>query len=205
MKYSKYIKERFSKNDFPVFRIQDLKLALKGKKIKNDYLYQAIHNLMRRDGMNRITRGMYTFHNDAAVVGFAFAPFYYGLENALSLRGISGQGANYTIITSRNVRAGIRTFEGRNYRIQKIPKKLFFGYELLKYYDFWIPVADIEKSFIDMLYLNKGIREELIDKIIPKIRKDKLKNYLSKYKKNFSELVFGIYEDQKKLRQKSAI
>ncbi len=194
MKYARYIKEHFSKPDFPVFRISDIKIQFQNAHISEGYIYLMLHNLVKRGEAIRITRSIYTLHKDSVVVGFAFAPFYYGLENALSIRGISNQGTNFIVVTPRNVRTGIRTFKGRNYRVQRIQKQHMFGYETIKYGEFWIQVSDVEKSLIDILYFQKGIRDELLNEIIPKINRNKLKNYLKRYGKSFSKRVMAIYE-----------
>jgi len=185
MKYIDYVRQKLSTDAFPVFSISDLRIALKDKGISNDYLYILIHTLLKKKEIIRITKGVYTFHDDAAVVGFAFKPFYYGLENALAIRGISGQGMNFTIITSRSVRVGNRNFNGRNYSISRIDKRLLFGYDLVKYSRFWLPVSDIEKSAIDMVYFRYVIRDELLDGIRENIDKKKLNKYLEYYKPDF--------------------
>jgi hypothetical protein len=198
MKYIRYVRERFSKPDFPAFSISDLKLFLKSKHISNDYLHLMVHNLMYNKELKRITGGIYTFHNDAIVVGFAFKPFYYGLENALSMRGLSDQGANYTVMTSRNVRAGIRNFQGRNYRIQKIKKEFMFGYGLINYGNFWVPVSDVEKTVIDMIYFDDHIRKELWPSILSSLNLKGLKEYLKAYKPAFRDKVMENIEGMRK-------
>jgi len=185
MKYIDYVRRNLSGDSFPVFTISDLRIALKDKKISDGYLYLLVHNLLEKGEMKKITKGTYTFNDNAAVVGFAFQPFYYGLENALSIRGISGQGTNFVVLTARNVRAGMRTFEGRNYRVKHIDKKFLFGYELVKYSGFWLPVSDSEKTVIDMVYFKIPIRHELIDEIKKSIDVVKLKRYLKQYTPEF--------------------
>ena len=189
MRYIEAVRQRFDTSGFPVFSIEDVRLLLKGKRISNDYLYLLLHNLVHNHEIKRITKGVYTFHSDAVVVGFAFAPFYYGLENALAIRNLSEQGTNYTIMTSRNVRTGVRNFEGRNYRIQKIKKEHMFGYELVKYGNFWIPVSDVEKTVIDMLYFNDYIREELWQAVLKILNTSRLRKYLKVYDQGFRKKV----------------
>ncbi len=199
MKYIAFVRQKFGKADFPVFRIEDMKLALAPLKIKNDYLYLLVHNLLRKKEITKITKGIYTFHNEAAVVGFAFAPFYYGLENALSLRGISGQGMNFIVMTTRNVRRGVRTFQNRNYRIQYMDSKMFFGYDLLEYGAFWIPVSDLEKTVIDMIYFEGSIRDELWPEILKTLDMQKLKNHLKRYDAKFARMILEQISENKSL------
>lgn len=170
----------FSKDEYPVFTSKDAALAMKAKGISLGYLNLMLHNLVEQGRITRITKGVYTFHDDAAVVGFAFQPFYYGLESALWLRGISGQGANFVVMTPRSVRSGIRDFKGRNYRVQKIRPSMVFGYGLVRYGRVWLPVSDIEKTVVDMVCLGHHISEELLPSIKKAIDKRALKEYLKR-------------------------
>ena len=52
------------------------------------YYKTVINNLIRSGKLHRITRGHYTFHEEAQFAGFAFMPFYYGLQDGLSLRNL---------------------------------------------------------------------------------------------------------------------
>ena len=65
--------------------------------------------------------------------GFGFSPFYYGLEDALSLRNVWEQETNPVIITPRTVRVGIRKFEGRHFVVRRIDRSMFFGYTFVDY------------------------------------------------------------------------
>jgi predicted transcriptional regulator of viral defense system len=199
MKYMSYLKSRFSKPDFPTFRVSDLRLAFSEKGIDDDYLYLMVHNLEKRGEIKRITRGIYTFHNDVSVIGFAFLPFYYGFENALTIRGISLQGTNPIVVTPRNVRQGVRVFKGRNYLVKRIPSNLFFGYDLLKRGSFWIPVSNLEKTIIDMMYFDNYIRDELWSGILKELDMKRLREYLKRYKKRFrDEMLKTISEERRR-------
>jgi hypothetical protein len=55
--------------------------------------------LLRSGRIYKITRGSYTFYDEVQYAGFAFQPFYYGLEDALSLLGLWKQETNPVIIT----------------------------------------------------------------------------------------------------------
>lgn len=180
MRHMEKLIATFSRPDYPVFTVADAGLLLKREGVSRQYLHLMLHNLAKRGKIARITRGIYTFHEDAAVVGFAFQPFYYGLESALWLMGMSGQGANFVVMTPRNVRAGMRSFKGRNYRVQRIGKELMFGYGQMRYGKIWIPVSDLEKTVIDMVSLGYHISEELLPEIRKKINSEKLNGYLKR-------------------------
>ena len=189
MRHMALLVDTFSKPDYPVFTAKDARILLKGGGVSDDYLYLMMHNLLKKGRVTRITRGVYTFHKDAAVSGFAYQPFYYGLESALWLRGISGQGANFIVMTSRNVRAGMRNFKGRNYRVQRISGELMFGFEQMRYGEMWIPVSDLEKTVIDMASLGYHISEEVLPEIRKRIGNQKLSAYLKRYGPNVAREV----------------
>ena len=186
MKYAKMFESTFKRVDYPVFTFRDAKLALERKGITGSYLRLMLHKHYASGRIKRITKGVYTFHDDAIVVGFAFQPFYYGLESALSILGVSTQASNNIVMTTRNVRAGIRSFQGRNYRIIRIESRLLFGFSTIKVGDFWAPVSDLEKTVIDMLYFKVPIREELYPEISKKLNRKKFEEYLKRFDKSFS-------------------
>lgn len=185
MKLTSEIQKRFSGIDHPVFKSQELDLL----GIDSGYKKRLVHLMTSDKRITRITRGVYTFHKDSNVVGFAFSPFYYGLEDALTLRKVSVQGTNPVVVTVRNVRQGRRSFNGRNYIVKRIPQNLFFGYGMIKAGEFWVPVSDLEKTVIDMLYLQKGIRDELWAAIAKKLDRKRLDGYLKRYSPGFGRLV----------------
>ena len=156
MKYQKLLERLY---DQPAFSITQLKTLLGTKKISNGYLHLLVHNLLARKKLKRITKGFYSFNGDAQVVGFAFQPFYYGLQDALSLRNLWEQETNPVVITPRKVRTGLRKFGESNYVVKRIERKMFFGYNMVKYGDFWIPVSDAEKTLIDFAYYNQPLDE----------------------------------------------
>ncbi len=197
MKYIKLLKEEFSKWDKPIFNVTDLNMI---PGLSNSYRRLMIHNLFRKGFISKVTRGVYTFHRDASVLCFAFSPSYYGLENALTIRGLSLQGTNPIIITPRNVRTGVRTFIDRNYVIYRIKPEFFFGYELVKREELWIPVSDLEKTIIDMAYFGKVIRDELWRNILPSLDMKRLRLYLEKYTPQFRDELLASVGEARKLK-----
>ena len=180
MKYQAIIKERYKDKLF--FTIRDLRILLKEQKISNEYLKKLIFNLLKKKEITLITRGKYTFAKDIMVSGFAYAPFYYGLEEALSLRNLWEQETNPVILTTKKIRPGIRkSFDSGNIVIHRISRKYFFGFDYIKYYDISIPVSDIEKTLIDFVYYNNYLPKDVIVEIKHKIDKSKLKEYLNHY------------------------
>lgn len=189
MKYIQDLRKHFK--NAVVFSKSDIKIFLKSKKISVKYLELMIHNLLAKHEIKRISRGIYTFRDEIQVVGFAFRPFYYGLQDALSLRNLWEQETNPVVITPRKVRKGLRTFEGRNYLVKTINRRMFFGFEMIKYGDFWIPVSDIEKTLIDFVYFREPLGEDVLGEIKKKIDKNRLKNYLKRSPRWVRERIYS--------------
>ena len=55
---------------------------------------------------------------------------------------------------------------------------MFFGYSLVEYGDFFIPVADAEKILIDMVYYHEFLPEEIKNEIVRSVNKEKLQEYI---------------------------
>jgi len=53
----------------------------------------------------------------------------------------------------------------------------------MQYNGFWVPVSDLEKTLIDMVYFKIGIRNELKPSILKALDRKKLKSYLEHYDK----------------------
>ena len=189
MKYINYVRKHFDDQKSPIFTIQELKTVLGLKKISPAYLKRLINYMIKKREILRISRGVYTFHNEITVVGFAFRPFYYGLEKALALRHLWEQGTNPIIITSNNVRSGNRKYGDSNYITLCIRRELFFGYDFVLSDGMWIPVSDYEKTFIDFIYFNHYLRKDILKVLRLKINKKKLVSYLKPYNKKIRQRV----------------
>jgi predicted transcriptional regulator of viral defense system len=176
MKYLAMIREQFANT--PVFSVRDLLVFLQKKGISRKYARLLLHNLEKKGEIERINKGIYSFKKDLMVAGFAFSPFYYGLQEALSLRNLWEQETNPIIITTKKARPGTRQIMESNILVRRISKKMFFGYEMQKYYDYWIPVSDMEKTLIDFAYFKEQLDKIALQEIKQKIDKKKLEEYL---------------------------
>ena len=181
MKYLDLFRNQFRSR--LIFTIYDAKKVLSQKGISASYLHVLLNHLNKKREIKKITRGVYTFREEIEVVGFAFSPFYYGLQEALSLRKLWEQEVNPVVITTRKVRNGIRKFLGNNYLVKRINRKMFFGFEMIKYYDIWIPVSDIEKTFIDFVYFRQKLPKETLGEIKKSVRSSVLNSYLKRVPK----------------------
>ena len=124
MKYmQEFISYFHSKPAFSSFEARNFFSFREGPK---GYHKTVISNLLNSGRLHRITRGHYTFHEEVQFAGFAFMPFYHGLQDALSLINLWEQEMNPVIMTPRKVRSGLRTFERRNYIVRWIDRSMFF-------------------------------------------------------------------------------
>ncbi|MBI2598341.1 MAG: type IV toxin-antitoxin system AbiEi family antitoxin domain-containing protein [Candidatus Diapherotrites archaeon] len=163
-----------------VFSIRDARIFLKQKKISKGYLHFLIHYLLKKGKIKRIAKGVYTFKDDLMACGFAFSPFYYGLQAALSFHGLWDQTTNPVVITNKRVRSGLRTIMGGNVVVKRVNSSMLFGFERVPHYGFWIPVSTPEKTLIDFVYFRQkfptGVQEQLLKKTNQKL----LRQYLKK-------------------------
>ncbi len=187
IKYLDNIKKFFVES--PVVDIESLKKFIAKK--NKDYIYLVISNLLKKKEIKRITKGYYTIHEDPSLIVFCFKPSYLGLQNALSFHNLWEQETNPSVITTRNLRKGVRTVFGRNVLIKRIDKKYIFGFEYYKDGDFYFPYSDIEKTFIDMVYFRQPLDKENVLEFKKNINKKKLKDYLKKYPKRFRDKVMS--------------
>lgn len=175
-KVSKVI-EAFS--SVPSFNSVELDLFLSGLGTSSNYRKLLVHNLIGSGRLKRISKGNYTFMDDVEVVCFAYRPSYYGLQEALSLLDLWEQETNPVVITPLRVVPGIRSFDGRNYLVRRIDRRMFFGMDLIRYPDFWVPVSDIEKTLIDFVYYGEFLPQDALTRIKRNINRKKLIRYLS--------------------------
>lgn len=179
MKYKNEFKNHFSKKK--VFSLRDVRIFLKDKNISKDYSKNMLSNLNKKKEIIRISSGKYTFKKDIVNIGFAFSPFYYGLQDALSYHNLHTQETNPIIITPNKIKPGIRVISDNNVYLRRISKKYFFGFDFIRYYDMEIPISDIEKTLIDLVYYKQNISKEVVDEVKDKIDFKKLEEYLLKY------------------------
>ena len=186
-KYIKKIESLFYKS--PVVDADSISRIVKSKKNVKQYTKQLIRNLILRGRIKRLTKGYYTFHEDPSLAVFSFKPAYLGLQDALSIHNLWEQETIPVIITSRKVRQGIRKVFGINVLIRIINQKYLFGFEYKKQGEFYLPVSDIEKTLIDLIYFKYKFDKILLDNFHQKIDKEKLNKYLSRYPQKIKKRV----------------
>ena len=134
MKYKKKFKEHFSGRQ--VFTTKDARLFLSSLGASREYVNLFLNQMAKKGEVNRIKKGTYTFGDDPMLSGFAYRPSYHGLQDALSLLDLWDQETNTVLLTPLKVRAGIRNILGGKVIIRRINRNMFFGFKMLKYFDY---------------------------------------------------------------------
>lgn len=192
IKYIKDIRDFFKKNI--IVDLNSLKKFILQKKGNEKYIYLIINQMIKKGEINRITKGYYSIYKDPILAVFSFKPSYIGLQSALSIHNLWEQETMPIIITIKKIRQGVREINVNNILLHRISSKYFFGIDYVKENDFYIPVSDIEKTFIDLIYYKQKINKELLKNFKREINCIKLKHYIKKYPKRFSSKVMSIIE-----------
>ena len=187
MKIISKIRELAKKN--PYFTINDVKRITKNKR----YSYLLLNMLVKRGEIFRLAKGFYSKYDDPSLIVFYFKPAYIGLQDAMSYLNLWEQESITIIITTRKVRNGIRKVLGNNVLVKRINPHYFFGFDFLKIDNFYLPISDVEKTFIDLIYFNEWrneYRKYFKNKI--KLRKNLFNNF-SSYWNLFSTKFTSIF------------
>ena len=115
MTFTSDLRARFAAE--PAFSSRDIRTFFSRRGLSEGYQNLMVHKMLADGRLFRISRGIYTFRGEMQVAGFAFQPFYYGMQDALSLRNLWEQETVPVVLTPRRVRAGARTFLGANYLV----------------------------------------------------------------------------------------
>jgi len=192
MKYLAKFREHFS--DRPVFTIRDAKLFLSEMGASKEYCYLLISNLLKKGEIKKLKRGVYTFGDDPMLAGFAFSPSYHGLQDALSILDLWDQETNTVIVTPLKVRRGVRKMLGGKVIIRRINRNMFFGYTVVRYFNYWIQVSDVEKTLIDFVYFKEPLQPDVLKEMRERMDKKKLEEYLKMCSPGLREKVRETYK-----------
>ena len=196
MKYMAPFIKRFSSEAYPVFTSRDASQFLAELRATNTYINFFLKYLIRRGKIVKITKGIYSFSNDAELYGFGFQPFYYGLQHALTLNDLWSEQTMPVIITTRNVKTGKREIGNGNAKIfiRRIKPGCFFGFSSILYGNRYLPVSDPEKTLIDFVYFRRTLSSKTYYEIVKRIDKKKLNEYLKHYNSKTVKTVRNIVE-----------
>ena len=192
------IKNHFS--DYPVFTYRDLILYFRGKRIKPSNLTRILSYMKSNGSLYTLKKGVYTFKKNDMVSGFAYAPFYYGLLSALTLRELWTQNSRPEIITIKKVRSN-RTpiFDDPKdvIFVHHVPIRYFFGFDIIKYGALKLPVSDPEKTLIDLFYYKVKLPLQNYDGLLRSIEIKKVHKYLKEYDRHTSRSVHNFVKKYK--------
>ncbi|MEM3402260.1 MAG: hypothetical protein QW179_03025 [Candidatus Hadarchaeales archaeon] len=155
------------------------------------YAYVLMNHLVKRGEVKRLAKGYYTVHDDPSLLVFSLKPAYIGLQDAMSFHNLWEQETLPVIVTSRMVRPGIRSVMGHNVLVRRISKRYFFGYDYYQHGEFLLPVSDVEKTLIDMIYFRE-MKKDMVKLFRKKVHREKLEKYLEKYGEKFRKKVIEI-------------
>ncbi len=198
MKYERSFVEYFSK--LPLFTAGDASRYLVKLGSSAEYSRLLLHNLVRSRRLFRIKKGFYTFSKDENVMGFAFRPFYYGMEYALTLRKVWTQQANPVIITTSKANTGVRDILLAKAVIHRINSRAFFGFEYLNYSGLFVPVSLPEKILLDFLYFEVNIDFTTQMTLVKDSNRVTLRSFASRLGNRYLRQVNRLLEESAKAR-----
>lgn len=196
IKYLKHIKEFIGKK--PVVSINEIKtithFLTQRFELNEEYIYLLLHNLIKKGELRKIARGWYSKYDDPMYSVLCFKPSYLGLEQALSIHNLWEQESNVVVITSKKIRPGVRKVLDSNIIIHRIETRYLFGVEFIKYGEFYLPVSDIEKTLIDLIYFKRKLDKDIIKEFKKRVDGAKLNDYLKRYPSRIGKQVLGVVE-----------
>ncbi len=172
-------------SDYPVFTYRDLRLYFSGRRgIKPSNLARILSYMKSNGRLYTLKKGVYTFKKNDMVSGFAYAPFYYGLLSALTLRELWAQNSRPEIMTIKKVRSN-RTSIFDDPKdvifVHHIPTRYFFGFDVISYGAMRLPVSDPEKTLIDLFYYKVKLPIQNYDGLLRSIDVKNINRYLKVY------------------------
>lgn len=190
MIYKKHFSEYFSRK--PIFTSSEAERYLSRYGAVGGYSKLLLHNMAEKNELVRLKRGFYTFSKNEAVSGYAFRPFYYGMEYALTIRKIWTQQSIPIVVTTSKANPGIRLIMGQRVKVRRINKKYFFGFEYVNYSNLFVPVSSPEKIILDFLYYGIGLDPETLRSLLAQSDTVLLRNYASMFGKSFWDKVKAL-------------
>ncbi|EQD35367.1 transcriptional regulator, partial [mine drainage metagenome] len=147
--------------NFKTFTFNDVRILLSSKQkgISDKTIQVTLSRMVKNERVYKITKGVFSLERRDDIVGFAFAPFYYGGLAALMIRDLIDDQVKIEIMTTRRVkRSFVEVYGGSSVVVvHHIPKRYYFGFEDLKYGDMVVPVSNPEKTLIDLFYYKQRL------------------------------------------------
>jgi predicted transcriptional regulator of viral defense system len=168
-------------SQYPAFTYKEVEFYT-GRSVPD--LARVLSYMKKTGRIYTIRKGVYTTTKDSMLSGFAYTPFYYGMLSAMTIRGLWTQESRPDIITIRKVRNSRKAVFGDRTDVvfvHHIPARYFFGYDIVKYGRFMLPVSDAEKTLIDLFYYRVRLAVQNYGNLLAAVRQRKLKEYLMTY------------------------
>lgn len=181
------LKEHFEA--FPVFSLTDI------RKIDPLFHRRRLSEWKEKGYIKPIIKGSYIFSDQEpdenrlyVIANRVYKPSYISLETALSYYGFIPEAVfALTSVSTKKTKTFLSVYGDMIYR--HIQPRYFFGYHLVEFPGFRFKIASPEKTVLDFLYLNPGLKkkadiEELRfnrDEVGEKIDKKILDHFLLKF------------------------
>ena len=146
----------------PVFSLADVAKITKSR----NYAKKLLSRLTKRKIIKKIMRDMYTTNDDLFLIApFLYTPSYISCASALQYHGLISQIPNAIFLMTPKRSKKIR------YKMHLLYQKTnkYFGFQMVKYQNIWLPIADPEKAFIDSIGIHPlNLIYEALDELNPK-------------------------------------
>ncbi|MGC8497598.1 MAG: type IV toxin-antitoxin system AbiEi family antitoxin domain-containing protein [Thermoplasmata archaeon] len=166
----------------PTFTTKQLSVLFNSENYKKIYLYR----LKKRGVIRKLIDSVYTCHEDPMIYAtHIFYPSYISLWSAFQYYG-----------TTTQLPLKVQVIGPKNFNIESvemISSSNIWGYKKIKYRNFEVFMADLEKAIIDSIISGKVPLEELNTAII-KTNKAKMQEYALRVNNNTAKIVGYLYE-----------
>ncbi len=193
------ILERFK--DYRTFTSHDIHIAfsVRHKMISDKTIQVTVSRMVKQGRLYAITKGAFSREKRDELVGFAFAPFYYGGLAAMMMRDMIDNQVKMEIMTIHRVtRSLIKVYGGSSVVVlHHTPLKYYFGFDNLKYGDLTVPVSNPEKTLIDLFYYKIKLQIERYSNLLKAVNRKRLRKYLKVYDKRTAKLVLNFVKEYK--------
>ena len=160
--------------EVPLFSFADISQIVSGK----EYGKKLLKKWVLSKEVQKIKRNAYTFHNDPFLIStFLNKPSYISSVSALSYYRLITQIPKDIVCFTPQKNASLKFIS----EIRFIHTNYFFGFDMLEYMNFKIPIATPEKAMIDSIGI---VPISLFEEAIRSVNINKMLEYLKKIKKS---------------------
>lgn len=142
---------------FPIFSLKDIEIFFPS------FDRKALVYWQKKGYITKIRNGFYCFSKKQYDENFLYytankiySPSYISFESALSYYGIIPEGVFVQLSASTIKTNSFDTPFGK-FSYKKIKSSLFFGYKIINLGNLSFKIAELEKSILDILYLNDSL------------------------------------------------